>query len=278
MSKDIYFEGDPETLPFTTVIPPPKVEKPCDKLDFVDVKPNTIWYLSITKPHTDSNEIIGPAKAFRHLLPRIEEIISNSPNAIDKLEILKLKENDNFLFEETDGDDDDDEEKEVDEDFIEKGFDTFIVGGQRGTYTILKIYREINKDVFDMLPAPVYTIISAGPLAHAPLPTKATSATTSLSSNFTASKPKGYAATTQLHASYVDRNEAKEDAKHIFTVLLLDTEDVKQTKKWEKGTKGGGILLGMNATSMWEVRLVYVDDPIGRAREEVERERDGFVL
>ncbi|KAI4954024.1 hypothetical protein J4E91_001733 [Alternaria rosae] len=271
MSKDIYFEGDAETLPFstTTPIPTPKVEKPVDELDFIDVKPNTIWYLSIIRPHIDSHEIIGPAKAFRHLLPQIEDVVSNSPNAIDKLALIKEKPNNDFLFEE----DDEDEEKEVDEEFLERGFSTFIVEGQRGSYTILKIHREINKDVFDILPAPVYTIISVGPLAHAERPSA-----TSLSSKFTASKPKGYAVTTKLHASYVDRAAAKEDAQHIFTVLLLDTENVKQTKRWEKGSKGGGILIGMNASSMWEVKVVYVDDPIGRAQEDADREHDGIVL
>ena len=264
MDKGIYFEGDDEVMPFnkSTPIPAPKVDKPVDELAFIDVEPNTIWYLSIIRPHIDSYELIGPAKAFRHLLPQIEDVVSNSPPAIDKLAVIKEKPNDDFLFE-----DDEDEE------FLEKGFDTFIVEGQRGVYTVLKITREINKDVFDILPAPVYTIVSAGPLAHAKLP-----AFTSLSSKFEASKPKGYAATTKLHASYVDRADAKEDAEHIFTVLLLDTEDVKQTKKWEKGTKGGGILIGMNASSMWEVKMIYADDPIGRAQEEADREHDGFVL
>ncbi|KAI4715141.1 hypothetical protein J4E89_000827 [Alternaria sp. Ai002NY15] len=270
MDKGIYFEGDDEVMPFnkSTPIPTPKVDKPVDELAFIDVEPNTIWYLSIIRPHIDSHELFGPAKAFRHLLPQIEDVVSNSPPAIDKLAVIKEKPNDDFLFE-----DDEDEEKEVDEEFLEKGFDTFIVEGQRGVYTILKMHREINKDVFDILPAPVYTIISAGPLAHAEH-----SSSTSLSSKFEASKPKGYAATTKLHASYVDRADAKEDAEHIFTVLLLDTEDVKKTKRWEKGTKGGGILIGMNASSMWEVKILYMDDPIGRAQEEADREHDGFVL
>jgi hypothetical protein len=268
MVNDIYFEGDAEVLPFTTEIKPPTVEKPSDKLDFVDVKPNTIWYLSIIKPHTDSHEIIGPAKAFHHLLYKIEDVVSNSPKAIDKLELLKEKED--FLT----------GEKEIDEEFLEKGFEVFIVEGQRGSYTILKIHREINKEVFDILPAPVYTVISAGPLKHATIPAKSSSSSssTSLSSKFTPGKPKGYASTTYLHGSYIDRAAAKEDAEHFMTVLLLDAENVKEIARWEKGSKGGGILIGMNATTMWEVKVVYMDDPIGRAQEDADRVHDAFIL
>jgi hypothetical protein len=63
-----------------------------------------------------------------------------------------------------------------------------------------------------------------------------------------------------------------------MTVLLLDEENVKEIGRWEKGSKGGGVLMAMNATSMWEVKVVYADDPIGRAQEEADRGEDAFVL
>jgi hypothetical protein len=271
MSKDIYFEGDDEVLPFTTPAPIPTFQKPSDILDVPAAAPNTIWYLSIIKPHTDSHDIIGPTKAFRHLLPRIEDIVSNSPRAIDKL--AELKEMEDILG-----------EKETNEDFFRDGFEIFIVEGQRGSYTILKIIREVNKDIFDILPAPVYTVISCGPLEHAAVPAKPSSSSSkttssaSLSSSFSPGKPKGYAMTTQLHGSYIERAAARATAEHIMTVLLLDEERVKEIGRWEKGSKGGGVLMGMNATTMWEVKLVYADNPIGRAQEEVGRGDDAFIL
>ena len=64
----------------------------------------------------------------------------------------------------------------------------------------------------------------------------------------------------------------------VQTVLLLDEENVNEIGRWEKGSKGGGVLMAMNATSMWEVKVVYADDPIGRAQEEADRGEDAFVL
>jgi hypothetical protein len=282
MSKEVFFEGDAEVLPFTTpTSPTATLQKPSDILDVPAAAPSTIWYLSITKPHVDSHDIIGPTKAFRHLLPRIEAIVSNSPTAIDKLAQLKETED---MWGET----------EPNEHFLNNGFEVFIVEGQRGSYTILKMIREINKEVFDILPAPVYTVISAGPLEHAVIPLKAKSSSSSsstsasasasksssapLSSKFSPGKPKGYAATTQLHGSFIERAAARETAKYIMTVLLLDEENVKEIGRWEKGSKGGGVLMAMNATSMWEVKVVYADDPIGRAQEEADRGEDAFLL
>ena len=93
MSKEVFFEGDAEVLPFTTpTTPTATLQKPSDVLDVPAAAPSTIWYLSITKPHVDSHDIIGPTKAFRHLLPRIEAIVSNSATAIDKLAQLKETE------------------------------------------------------------------------------------------------------------------------------------------------------------------------------------------
>ncbi|CAN9248581.1 unnamed protein product [Alternaria alternata] len=226
MSKEVFFEGDAEVLPFTTpTTPTATLQKPSDILDVPAAAPNTIWYLSITKPHVDSHDIVGPTKAFRHLLPRIEAIVSNSPTAIDKL--VQLKETENMWG-----------ETEPNEHFFNDGFEVFIVEGQRGSYTVLKMIREINKEVFDILPAPVYT----------------------------------------LHGSFIERAAARETAKYIMTVLLLDEENVKEIGRWEKGSKGGGVLMAMNATSMWEVKVVYADDPIGRAQEEADRGADAFVL
>ncbi|RII20018.1 hypothetical protein CUC08_Gglean001417 [Alternaria sp. MG1] len=135
MSKEVFFEGDAEVLPFTTpTTPTATLQKPSDVLDVPAAAPSTIWYLSITKPHVDSHDIIGPTKAFRHLLPRIEAIVSNSPTAIDKLAQLKETED---MWGET----------EPNEHFFNNGFEVFIVEGQRGSYTILKMIREINKSL-----------------------------------------------------------------------------------------------------------------------------------
>jgi hypothetical protein len=273
MSNEIFFSDSAGLLPFTSAPTRPVYQKPSDILDVAPTAPYTIWYLSIIKPHTDTHDIIGPVRSFRHLLPRIEEIVSNSPRAIDKLAALKESED---IWGEV----------ERNEDFFRDGFATFVVEGQRGSYTVLEVSREVNKEVFEVLPAPVYTVVSAGPLGHAAIAFKTSSSSSSSSSAKKSSrkkgmvepgKPKGYASTTCLHGSYVDRAAAKEHAKYIMTVLLLDEDNVKEIGRWEKGSKGGGVLMGMNAETMWEVKVVYVDDPIGRAQEEADRGKDVMI-
>jgi hypothetical protein len=251
MSDMVWFSEDPLPLPSSLSKPPAHgYAKPKDLLNVPPVAPYTLWYLAIIKPHTDSHETHGPVKKFAHLLPKIEEIVSNSPNAIDKLDELKE-------MEDVWG------EREKNEEFFRSGFERFVVEGQRASFTVLEVIREVNRDVFENLPAPVYTVISSGPLEHAKVPKKG-----SKSGKFEARMPHGYARETRLLASYVEREAAHEKARDVLTDLVMKDKQAKCTEKWDKGSKGGGLLMAMSPRAIWEVKVVYEDDALKRAMDD----------
>ena len=258
MSDQILF--DPKPYNPSTIVEPPTsgFQKPTDGFKVPPVLPDTIWYLAIIKPHVDSHEIIGPVKAFKHLLPKIQDTVSNSPRAIDKLELL-------VEIEDMWG------EREKNVEFERSGFERFIVEGQRGVYTVLKAIREVNKEVFDILPAPVYTVVSVGPLQHAGAKKDAGTGRDKYS------KPKGYAETTELHGSWVDRASAVEVARNVMRGLLDGEAHAKSAETWGRDGKGGGILIAMNGTAMWEVKVLYEDQAVKRAMEEASRGGGGTV-
>jgi hypothetical protein len=261
MSDTVWFSEDPLPPPS----PPEKApahgyQKPKDILNVPPVAPDTVWYLAVIKPHVDSHEIHGPVKKFGHLLPKIKEIVSNSPNAIDKLD--ELQETEDVWG-----------EREKNDEFFISGFERLVVEGQRGSFTVLKVMREVDHDIFETLPAPVYTVISSGPLKHAPTPSKGKGG---LSGKFEAEKPNGYALKTVLHKSYVERAAAKEAAQDVMNDLLLGEKNAKVIEKWEKGSKGGGLFIAMSASAMWEVKVVYEDDALKRAMDDSNRTREGL--
>jgi hypothetical protein len=240
MADELYFEPNPftSTKASRTFVPTPTSGKPADELSTPRLAPNTIFYLATIAPHTDTYSIYGPAIAFQHLLPKINEVVSNSPLAIDKLDALSTIKD---VWGET----------EPNHDFLERGFKTFIVDGQRGVYTVLKVLREENAVVFGELPSPMYTVTTHGPLTH---------------------DNKGYVKTTKLVGSFVDRREAKKVAEFEMETLLEDEEGVKRSEDWGKKGRGGGVLMAMNGEARWEVKATYEDEVHKRAMEEMERE------
>jgi hypothetical protein len=260
MAEQIYFGDDPFPSYIAPKPSPATFTKPSDNFTVPPVTPNTVFYLAIIKPHIDSHEIIGPAKEFKHLLPKIQDIVSNSPRAIDKLDELQH-------IEDIWG------EREKNTVFEQDGFDCFICEGQRGVYTVLKIIREVDAQVYENLPAPVYTIVTCGPLKHAPLPPR--HRTTAPKAVELKPAPKGYAATTRVVGSFVERNLAQEAAREAMTDLVLNERNVNTTENWTKGGKGAGVLIAMNPEFMWEVKVVYEDEVHRRAMEGLERESVG---
>lgn len=238
MSELIHFDSQPP-------------DKPADDFTTYPSTPTTVFYLAVIKPHTDTYSVHGPVKKFTHLLPQIQDIVSNSPSAIDKLTLLSEGEEDVWG------------EREKNRDFEENGFGTFVVEGQRGVFTVLKIFREVNGEVHGALPAPVYTVIASGPLTMAP---------TYLQQVQVGGKPTGYAATTRLVGSFVDRSAAQSSARQTMGGLVDGVSGVTRTETWEKGSKGGGLLMAMSLGSMWEVKIVYEDQALRRAREGLDRE------
>ncbi|KAF1837738.1 hypothetical protein BDW02DRAFT_565664 [Decorospora gaudefroyi] len=272
MFDRVYFPSDPLPTPYSTISTFNGYSKPLDILNVPPVEPDTIFYLSIIKPHTDSHEIHGPVKAFTHLLPKIEEIVSNSPPAIDKLDALKSIQN---LW---------DGKREKDEEFFRDGFERFVVEGQRGRFVVLEVRREVDAEVFAALPAPVYTIVAIGPLMNPECAPRKNYRASSSSSSETASKGGrgmaaqapaklvGYARLTTIHGCCIERVAAQQMAKRIMAELLHDQKNVLRIETWGQGGKGGGALMAMNASATWEVRVLYEDDALKRAMEEGHRE------
>ena len=141
-------------------------------------------------------------------------------------------------------------EKEANLEFAERGFGTFVVEGQRGIYTVLKILREENRAVREELPAPVYVVTAHGPLVN----------------------DVGYVATTRLVGAFVGQQDAKRAALGAMEGLVEGKKVSKRSEYWGKESKGGGMLMAMGAARRWEVRIAYEDQVHKRAKEEVERE------
>ncbi|KAH9871450.1 hypothetical protein IAQ61_005629 [Plenodomus lingam] len=259
MAEEVFFEESMKTLSPPT-ISPPTYQKPDDSLYPPAPAPHTTFYLSIIRPHTDTDTITGPVRSFAHLLPSISSIISNSPAAIDKLDNLRETKDawgDTY---------------EVNDAFDINGFTTFVVDSQRGIYTVLQIHRRVDEAVFEHLPAPVYTVIASGPLVHSAMAVSLAADRRSAGrSGMT--KPRGYAATSRLIGSYVERGEAKRMAQGVMRDLMKGMNNVRVTESWDQGGRGTGMLMAMGTRGeMWEVRIMYEDQPLRRAREGMDNE------
>ncbi|KAJ4332714.1 hypothetical protein N0V95_009602, partial [Ascochyta clinopodiicola] len=140
MDNNTIFFSD---LPPTPTTQPPQYTKPPDDLRPLPSTSTSVLYLTTTTPHTDTFTIHGPVPKFTHLLPLIRDLTSSSPSAIDKLDALSHTTPDAWG------------EQTPDPAFEEDGFRTFVIEGQRATYTVLHVLREENAAVREALPAPV---------------------------------------------------------------------------------------------------------------------------
>lgn len=247
MDNDDLFFDDPSPPPARGQ--PYKYIKPTD--NFRPLVPNatSVLYLAIIRPHTDEYEIHGPASCFSHLLPKISDLCSDSPSALDKLESLQYTVPDVW------GD------QTLNPAFQKQGFTTFVIEGQRDTYTVLEILREENEKVREVLPAPVYTVTRHGPLVHT---------YSGVGDKAKLQKAEGVAATSTLVGGYVERKDAQLAARMAMDALI-GQEKVSRIEDWGKG-EGGGVLLAMGLGMRWEVRVQYDDEALRRARENAEAE------
>lgn len=177
------------------------------------------------------------------------KIVSGSPLAIKKMKTLR------YIVDVW-------KDVERNHDFDERGFGTFVVEGQRGVITVLKVLRKVSKTVFNDLPSPVYTVTSHGPLTYSPSPNSPGGPGL-----------KGYVSSTKLIGSYVSRNKAKFAAESALEEMTDGIRGLKVSKTFETGA-GGGMIMGMTASKTWEVRVTYEDQVHKRAREEVDRENE----
>ncbi|KAL6704271.1 hypothetical protein ACN47E_008335 [Coniothyrium glycines] len=244
MTDQIFFDADNTSCPN----PPPTYTKPCNAFNVSAPAPFTIFYLATIKPHMDTHTITGPATAFKHLLPAVTDVVSNSPSAIDKLDELQVVED--IWGERTPNDE-----------FFERGFDTFVVEGQRGVYTVLRILREVNREVHEELPAPVYTVVAVGPLS------RTVSSRATLSRPGLPGKVMGHAAATRVFGSFVAKRDAQEMARRVMEEMVQGEVGVKRIEQWEKSGKGGGMLLAMALGVEWVVKIMYDDQVHRRAKE-----------
>ncbi|KAF2632910.1 hypothetical protein BU25DRAFT_470947 [Macroventuria anomochaeta] len=249
-NNDIFFH-DPS--PNSSDAQPFKYTKPADDFRLLSLSPSSVLYLAVITPHKDKYEIHGPVSSFDQMLPKIEEIASDSPSALDKLEALQYSAPDVWG------------EQEKNTDFEKEGFTTFVVDGQRGTYTVLEILREQNPKVRETLPAPVYTVTRHGPLIHT---------FSGVGVKTKVDVAKGVAATSTLVGSFVERKDAKTAAKVTMDMLVGGEGMVSRTEDWGKG-EGGGVLLAMGRGKRWEVRVQYEDEALRRAREGADTEGAG---
>lgn len=187
-------------------------------------------------------------------------VVSNSPSAIDTMEALRESKD---AWGET---------FEVNEAFATNGFETLVVAGQRGIYTVLTVERRVREDVHRHLPDPVFTVIAAGPLRHSAMSVALASERKNAASTGMG-RPRGYAGTTRLVGSFVERGEAVGAAREAMQALTRGQGGVRVTEDWDKSGKGTGILMAMGkAGSVWEVRIGCEDQALRRAREGLDLE------
>ncbi|PVH99467.1 hypothetical protein DM02DRAFT_434155 [Periconia macrospinosa] len=280
-----------------------------DKFTAPPVDPDTIWYLTINTPSTDSWSYHGPTKTFAALMPLIEAEIaaSESKTAAEKWKKLL---------------DDDEEEQRIQGEERETFGDAYVemnkpraklseVGiirfviprvvefrGEEGVHTILAVKREINPAVYRMLPASVYTVTCQGPI-----PTEHV-----LMSDFERNRQMEYqrasgltptpaaprSTTSFIAGSYPSTAAMKTAAKGAMDRLLSGVEPwkVMRTEAWEeseserkarakakrrgeeraerKANAVGGVLMAMTPDARWEVKIKYEEDGLVGALERFE--------
>ncbi|KAH6642076.1 hypothetical protein C7974DRAFT_420416 [Boeremia exigua] len=249
-NSDVFFHGSP---PSSSNDQPYKYTKPVDDFRPLVLSPTSVLYLAVITPHTDSYEIHGPVTNFSSLLPKITELASDSPSALDKLEALEYSAADVWGT------------SQLNPDFATQGFTTFVIEGQRDTYTVLEVLREANARVREVLPAPVYTVTRHGPLIHT---------FSGIGAKMKLGVAKGVAATSTLVGSFVDRKDAKAAAGAAMDFMTGGEGSVRKIEDWGNDD-GGGVLLAMGVAKRWEVKVHYEDETMRKARESADAEGAG---
>jgi hypothetical protein len=253
---DLVFGDDTKvTASSSTPSQPLPYTKPQDNFSPLPVSASTVFYLAVTAPHTDTYVVHGPAPSFADLIPTITHIASDSPRGLEKLEKISViddayRERDNPAF-------------------IANGFHKIILDGQRGVYTVLEVIAVDNAEVKALLPAPVYTVISHGPLTN----------TESLANSFSDEGGKskvvaghGRAATSALVGSFAERNAALEAAKTVMDELVEGVDGVARSEVLDEGAAGGGVLMAAKPGVTWEVRVRYRKEVLEGALDRAEAE------
>ncbi|KAF2190287.1 hypothetical protein K469DRAFT_560781, partial [Zopfia rhizophila CBS 207.26] len=112
-------------------------------------------------------------------------------------------------------------------DFEGLGFASFAVPLERGTYSVLKIVREVKTPVCDVIPALVYTVSSSSPLLHDMMSKRTVGS----------GSPMGVAATSRIIGSWVEVNGAGKAASATMDELAKGEMNVFRRDGAEEGGK-----------------------------------------
>lgn len=211
-----------------------KAQLPSDNFDVPASNPDgTIFYLTVATPHLDTWVVHGPTRTFAGLIPHIKDAVSNSPNAIKKLEAIRANK---YL------------------EFDTYGFEQYVIPLERGAHTLLRTHRETNPSLHKVLPAPVYLVTAYGPLQH-------NAATNWRVATFgLGGTPRGIATKSRVVGSWKEVEGAKGGAREAMKAMLSGgNEKVKVTETGEKGKggKGSWSFLAMSGSQRWEARVEY---------------------
>ncbi|KAF2734138.1 hypothetical protein EJ04DRAFT_437813 [Polyplosphaeria fusca] len=247
-AEGFFFAGDltpskSSKIPqFATPPPIPASAREVPPMDDYDTPstelPHTVYYLTVTTPHTDSFTIYGPKSSVLEHKGKIIELISNSPAAIKKYEKLRAVKG----------------QKHLDE----LGFHTLVIPQERGTHTVLQLVRESNKPIHSALhstQSPIYLVTARGPLVYDLGGTNRT---------VVSGRLKGFAVTSRMVSSFNSLKAGKAAARKAMGVLLqqgtVDAMKVLMTENEDRDGRGNWVLMAMDAMRVWEVAVVLVRD------------------
>ncbi|KAL1606183.1 rRNA-processing protein EBP2 [Paraconiothyrium brasiliense] len=186
----------------------PEINIPDDDLTPPAAPADTIFYLTISTPHTDAFEWHGPYATFAQIPPIV---CAHAPSTDKKLEKVG-----------------------------KHGFTKIVVveNEQQGKFTVFESVTKINQDVRSMLPNPVFTVTSAGPILHK---------ICSFTGKLEAEGAKGWstkALSSRIVGTYIDRKEARRAADQTMRDLLASEDDPPQPmSSFPAMNAGGGLIM-----------------------------------
>ncbi|KAF1949661.1 hypothetical protein CC80DRAFT_555132 [Byssothecium circinans] len=205
--------------------------------------PHTIYYLTVTTPSTDSWHYHGPVATFAALIPYIEHAIHQSASkaALTKWKALlhrdrtrastwQQNEWGHFVL------------PERGPSITETGITRLVIPAQgfqkeEGVETVLEVVREVNEEVVEVLPAPVYTVSHHGliPTDLQSIPGKQYRLSLAAKSGLSTHTPAPMATTSSLLrplASFVSTASAKAAARAAMQSLMRDHASVMTSEDW----------------------------------------------
>ncbi|KAF1968191.1 hypothetical protein BU23DRAFT_268119 [Bimuria novae-zelandiae CBS 107.79] len=219
--------------------PAPTVVIPPDDLSTPTVVPGTVFYLTISTPHTDTFEWHGPFTSFTPIIALVSGLVSASPSASTTFAAaLKTVQKNGFT-------------QLIIPDATRKAVE----------FMVLRVECELNAKVKGEVEEghSVFTVVRTGPMA---LDIDA------LTGKVRSGKATGRATTSSIVGSYTARKEARAAAEAAMT-SLIENESPRPTPKmsFPANDAGGGLIMAMNTRAKWEVRVFFETNTLRDAAE-----------